>query len=119
VEAIVLPPGDNEYSKRWMLIKSNFTRTCHDPFKSRRESRTVKREQYIRQRRFWEHQIRDDLDFKSHVEYIHFNPVKHGLTSSPLKWRYSSFHRYVKEGKYHSDWGVKDIIVFDGMIGRE
>jgi putative transposase len=58
VEAIVLPPGDNEYSKRWMLIKSNFTRTCHDPFKSRpRESRTVKREQYIRQRRFWEHQI--------------------------------------------------------------
>ena len=80
-----LPPGDNEYSKRWMLIKSNFTRTCLDPFESRpRESRVAKREQYVWQRRFWEHQIRDDADFKQHVEYIHYNPVKHGLTSSPL-----------------------------------
>jgi putative transposase len=66
-----LPPGDNEYSKRWMLIKSNFTRTCHDPFESRpRESSAAKREQYIWQRHFWEHQIRDDADFKHGIHTL-------------------------------------------------
>jgi putative transposase len=55
----------------------------------------VKREQYIWQRRFLEHQIRDDVDVARHVEYIHYNPVKHGLAKLPLGWKYSSFHRYV------------------------
>jgi len=115
-----LPPGDNDYSKRWMLIKSGFTRTCHDPFKSEYQaSRADKREQYVWQRRFWEHQIRNDMDFMRHVEYIHYNPVKHGLATAPIEWRYSSFQRYVKEGKYRADWGAKDDISFDRFIGRE
>lgn len=115
-----LAPGDNDFSKRWMLIKSNFTRMCHDPYRSERSaSRIVKREQYIWQRRFWEHQIRDDVDFARHVEYIHYNPVKHGLAKSPLGWKYSSFHRYVKEGKYHREWGAEERIVPDEGIGNE
>jgi putative transposase len=115
-----LPPGDSDYSKRWMLIKSHFTRVCHDPFESRQiSSRIAKRERYIWQRRFWEHQIRDDMDFMRHVEYIHYNPVKHGWTAAPSEWKYTSFHRYVKEGKYAVDWGANEVVSFDDMTGRE
>jgi putative transposase len=79
----------------------------------------MKRECTIWQRRFWEHQIRDDDDCKRHTDYIHYNPVKHGLAASPLTWRFSSFHRYVQEGIYHPEWGAKDRIVFDAGIGHE
>ncbi|MBI4715092.1 MAG: transposase [Nitrospirae bacterium] len=92
-----LPPGDTDYSTRWMLVKSRFTRECTDPSRSAFSvSRERKREQYVWQRRFWEHQIRDERDFKAHVEYIHYNPVKHGLVASPKNWPHSSFHRYVR-----------------------
>ena len=57
------------------------------------------------QRRFWEHTIRTDDDFARHVDYIHFNPVKHGLVSRVLDWPYSSFHRYVRHGLLPKDWG--------------
>ena len=131
VEAIVLlpdhlhclwtmPPNDNDYSNRWMLIKSAFTRTCCDPVQSvLRSSRVLKREQNIWQRRFWEHQIRHDQDYLNHADYIHYNPVKHGLARSPLEWQYSSFHRHVKEGFYHPDWGARNQITFNGAIGHE
>jgi putative transposase len=56
------------------------------------------------QARFWEHMIRDDLDFRRHVEYIHYNPVRHGLVEKPLDWEYSSFHRYIRGGTYSADW---------------
>jgi len=115
-----LPPGDKDFSKRWMLIKSNFTRACYDPCKSgANPSRILKREQNVWQRRFWEHQIRDERDFARHVEYIHYNPVKHGLAQSPLAWKYSSFHRYVKNCIYPQDWGAREQIVLDDLIGRE
>lgn len=115
-----LPQGDNDFSTRWMLIKSKFTRTCADSVREiSNYSRIQKREQGIWQRRFWEHQIRDDQDYMRHVDYIHYNPVKHGLAKSPMDWKYSSFHRYVKDGTYHPDWGAKEQIVFDGAIGRE
>ena len=60
----------------------------------------------IWQKRFWEHVIRDEDDFKKHVEYVHYNPVKHGLANRVQDWPYSSFHEYVKKGVYPSNWGT-------------
>ncbi len=115
-----LPQGDNDFSKRWMLIKSKFTRVCDDPFKGTpSSSRIEKRERNIWQRRFWEHQIRDEIDYKRHVDYVHYNPVKHGLVKAPVDWKFSSFHRYVNNGIYHRDWGANLEIVIDAKIGRE
>ena len=115
-----LPQGDNDFSKRWMLIKSKFTRVCDDPFKGTpSSSRIEKRERNIWQRRFWEHQIRDEIDYKRHVDYVHYNPVKHGLVKAPIEWKFTSFHRYVNNGTYHRDWGANLEIVIDATIGRE
>ena len=82
-------------------------------------SRLNKKEKPIWQRRFWEHLIRDDEDFKRHVEYIHFNPVKHGLARSPKDWLNSSFHRYVNKGRYNLEWGAGTAIEFDESVGHE
>ena len=71
------------------------------------------------QRRFWEHQIKDERDFATHVDYIHYNPVKHGLVKKAKDWKYSSFHRYVKNGIYNINWGATEEIKFDGAVGNE
>ena len=71
------------------------------------------------QPRFWEHQIRDDRDFTAHVDYIHYNPVKHGLVKAPKDWEWSTFHRYVDDGIYDIDWGVTEEVKFDGKVGNE
>ena len=63
--------------------------------------------------------IRDDIDFRAHVEYIHFNPVKHGLVAAPKDWEHSSFHRYVKAGLYDEMWGTVGDVSFDQNIGNE
>jgi len=68
-------------------------------------SRLERRESGIWQRRFWEHLIRDQRDYNAHMDYVHFNPVKHGHVLSPKDWEYSSFHRLVKEGVYDIEWG--------------
>ncbi len=116
-----LPQNDRDFSTRWRLVKSYFTRKCHERFKLKqlRESRKNKKEQAVWQRRFWEHQIRDERDLLNHVEYIHYNPVKHGLVNAPKDWKYSSFHRYVHEGKYNNEWGAGDGIIFNKEIGYE
>lgn len=115
-----LPNGDCNFSKRWRLIKSYFTRQCAIEYRSEiSTSRQKKQEQGIWQNRFWEHQIRDEKDFSNHVEYIHYNPVKHRLVSAPNEWEYSSFHRYVRDGIYDLQWGVGTEIVFDASIGNE
>ena len=102
-----LPEGDAKFSTRWRLIKEAFTRayikTHVAPERSR--SRFSKGEQAIWQRRFWEHAIRDDGDFVRHVEYIHLNPVHHGLTTAPRDWLHSSFSSWVESGAYDNDWG--------------
>ena len=91
-----LPAGDPDFSTRWMLIKSGFSREfarineSNPPTHSRRR----KREQAVWQRRFWEHRIRDEDDFNAHVDYIHYNPVKHGYVAAPRDWRYSSSERW-------------------------
>lgn len=98
-----LPDGDMDYSKRWGLIKAKFSKEGKALFHSEQSanpSRIKRRETNIWQRRFWEHTIRDDGDYSRHVDYIHYNPVKHGLVKSVTDWPYSSFHRFVKEGFY-------------------
>ena len=85
-----LSEGDNDYSTRWQEIK-----------------RWVSRQygQSIWQPRFWEHTIRDDGDFQRHMDYVNYNPVKHGLCDAVADWPYSTFHRCVKQGIYPMDWG--------------
>ncbi|MCW5604803.1 MAG: transposase [Burkholderiales bacterium] len=98
-----LPVGDDDFAKRWSLIKSGFSRGQSSV--SRSVSQIVKREKGIWQRRYWEHLIRDEIDLVRHVDYIHLNPVKHGLVSAVAQWPHSSFHRYVKRGDLPADWG--------------
>jgi putative transposase len=74
----------------------------------RGQSRTSRREAPVWQRRFWEHALRDEEDYLRHVEYIHFNPVKHGLAARPMDWEWSSFRRYVREGLFEPTWGEQE-----------
>ncbi len=114
-----LPENDNDFSTRWRLVKSYFSRRFDDKNKYvKSPSRASKCEQGLWQRRFWEHTIRNDDDFKKHVEYIHYNPVRHGFVKSPKDWSFTSFHRYVRQGIYNDDWGAGREMVFEG-IGRE
>ncbi|TVQ10054.1 MAG: transposase [Leptolyngbya sp. DLM2.Bin27] len=115
-----LPEGDADFSSRWKRIKARFSLWCPESYKHQQSaSRLRKGEQTIWQRRFWEHHIRDETDFSRHVDYIHYNPVKHNLVNRPRDWPYSSFHRYVADGAYSLDWGSAEAIDFDEKIGRE
>jgi putative transposase len=98
-----LPPGDADYPLRWALIKSAFSRGLPKT-ECIRDSRLAKRERGIWQRRYWEHQIRDEADLQAHVDYLHFNPVKHGYIRCVADWPFSSFHRYVRQGLLPADW---------------
>jgi putative transposase len=98
-----LPEGDADYALRLRLIKTHFSR--HLPRGERRSaSRIAKAERGIWQRRYWEHTLRDEQDYARHVDYIHFNPVKHGRVERVRDWPYSSFHRFVRLGYYPADW---------------
>ena len=99
-----LPPGDADFSKRWRLIKSGFSRAL--PKTEYLSSvRKMAGERGIWQRHFWEHSIRDETDLERHVDYVHINPVKHGHVAKAVEWPYSSFHRYVEKGFYPPSWG--------------
>ncbi len=99
-----LPTNDDDYSTRWRLIKSYFSRYL--PKEERiSKSRQRHQERGIWQRRFWEHTIRDDKDFENHMDYLHYNPVKHGYVESVADWEFSTFHHCVKQGIYPADWG--------------
>jgi putative transposase len=102
-----LPDGDHDFSMRWSLIKHHVSFACGQAFDggAASASRRKHRDANVWQRRFWEHQIRDEIDLERHMDYIHFNPVKHGLVTSAAQWPYSTFHRYVKAGVYPVDWG--------------
>jgi putative transposase len=99
-----LPEGDTDFSLRWSLIKAGFSRGLPGE-KQRSNSKIAHRERGIWQRRYWEHAIRNDADLERHVDYIHFNPVKHGYVSQVSDWPHSSFHRYVARGDLPEDWG--------------
>jgi putative transposase len=103
-----LPVEDADFSLRWMLVKRRFTREllCRRLLDGASLVPRRGSERSLWNRRFWEHQIRDDDDFARHVEYIHFNPVKHGLVVRAGDWPYSSFHRFVRHGIVAADWGL-------------
>ena len=94
-----LPAGDVDFTTRWRLIKAGFAK--HLP---KTEHRSRRGERGIWQRRFWEHAIRDERDYASHMDYLHFNPVKHGHVRRVADWPYSSFARCVERGIYPCDW---------------
>jgi putative transposase len=98
-----MPEGDTDFSVRWNLIKGGFSRGLEQ--RPRSPSKIVKREKGIWQRRYWEHAIRDEADLERHIDYIHFNPVKHGHVTRVSDWQHSSFHRYVERGLLTKDWG--------------
>lgn len=101
-----LPANDSDYPTRWGLIKAHFSRGIPKGEK-RSLSRQLRGERGIWQRRYWEHQIRGDQDYQRHVDYIHWNPVKHGWVNQPSEWPYSSFHAFVRQGILPSDWAGK------------
>jgi len=102
-----LPPSDNDFSSRWRAIKIHFSKNLA-LIEKRSLVRIKKGERGIWQRRFWEHAIRDPADYERHMDYLHFNPVKHGWVEKLSDWPYSSFHAQVKKGVYPADWSVQD-----------
>jgi putative transposase len=114
-----LPEGDADYSTRWKLVKGYFSRAYLRMGGSGgkiTDSRVKKGDLGVWQRRFWEHVIRDSEDYQRHVDYIHYNPVKHRLVRSVSEWQWSSFQRYVRMGYYPPGWGGDESkIKFNGM----
>jgi putative transposase len=107
-----LPENDSNYSIRWKEIKYQFTVGYLKEIGldgERDASRQKRQEAAVWQRRFWEHTIDSEEDFENHLDYIHYNPIKHGLVEKAVDWEWSSFHRFVKEGIYDDDWVGGDI----------
>ena len=105
-----LPEGDSDYSSRWREIKKYVSRRI-----VANQANAIKE---VWQPRFWEHRLRDEKDFNLHVDYIHYNPVKHGMVTRPVDWQHSSIHRYIRHKIIHSDWGSGSLILSD-CIGHE
>ena len=102
-----MPRGDTDYSGRISVLKRRFTQAYLAGGGREAPVSTAQRAKRFRgvwQRKFWEHTIRDARDFRMHLDYIHLNPVKHGLAETPRDWAWSSFHRYVEQGMYEPDW---------------
>lgn len=116
-----LPQGDADFPTRWRLIKREVSVTCgKDYFRpDLLSARRVKKQcGTLWQHRFWEHWIRNDEDYTAHMDYLHFNPVKHGLVQSVSDWPWSSFHRHVANQIYPANWGGKScsplVLPYDG-----
>ena len=100
---IELPADDSDFATRWRLIKIGFSKGV--PRSEHRSAVRLRRgERGIWQRRYWEHLIRDDADYRAHMDYVHINPLKHGLVERVADWPYSTFHRLVAQGIYPADW---------------
>ncbi len=104
-----LPEGDDDYSGRWREIKKAASRHIASAINARGERQ-------VWQRRFWEHAIRDEADWQRRMDYIHYNPVKHGLATRPADWPWSSFARAVERGWYEPAWGEQ---APENMAGME
>ncbi len=112
-----LPTGDTNYSQRWKEIKALFSKSVH---RSGFELPKTKHNEYcLWQRRFWEHTIKDSLDFENHVNYIHYNPIKHGFVDSLHDWPHSSFHHYVFRSQLSENWGSSGLKQVDGFCFGE
>lgn len=117
-----LPRSDVDYSTRWRLIKSAFSRHwCEGNGVEglRTQSRRRSGERAVWQRRFYEHTCRDDDDVQRCLDYIHVNPLRHRLVERVCEWPWSSFHRYVRLGMYSEDWGSADIWFGDEFRNAE
>ena len=117
-----LPEGDHNFSQRWQMIKANFSRSFRNKGSINiqiSESKIKKRESGIWERRFWEHLIRDPEDLNRHIDYIHFNPLKHRLVNDLVKWKYSSFSQYLKDGSYDANWGKEEPLRIKGLLDLE
>jgi putative transposase len=103
-----LGPGDTGFSPRWSLIKGHFSRAIE---KGERisQSRTKRGERGLWQRLCWEHHIRHQADFNRHVDYVHWNPVKHGWVRRVADWPHSSFHAFRRRGIYSEDCGRENV----------
>jgi putative transposase len=101
---MTLPEGDSDYSGRWREIKKRFSRQVDT-------STNARGERPVWQRRFYEHVIRDEDDWKAHVDYIHYNPVKHGLAKCPRDWPWSSFTKALRLGWYTEQWGCDPVSI--------
>jgi putative transposase len=108
-----LPEGDANYPGRWRAIKSAFTRAVVKSGVA--VERNEKGEYALWQRRYWEHTIADEDDYRHHVDYIHYNPVKHGWAKQVADWSYSSFHHYVRQGLLPPDWAGSE---HEGKFGE-
>jgi putative transposase len=105
-----LPPGDEDYPRRWQAIKAKFTSGWLAGGGEEQEVTPGygrQRRRGVWQPRFMEHTIRDEGDLHQHADYIHYNAVKHGYVRCPKDWPWSSFHRYVRSGDYPIDWGCE------------
>ena len=104
-----LPEKDDDFPTRWKKIKRDFARSYlrAGGVEGRRTASQVRKgERAVMQRRYYEHCLRDMEDLRTHFDYIHYNPVKHGLAERAFDWPWSSFHRYVRMGWYETDWGL-------------
>lgn len=111
-----LPANDGDYARRWGLIKVIAAREMRSSgaiVPIARAASCRRHESGLWQRRFWEHRIRDEDDLARHVDYIHFNPVHHGLAPRAVDWPHSSFHAYVRRGRLAVDWAADATIAHE------
>ena len=114
---MTLPYGDSDFPTRIRLIKSHFSRQIPKT-ENIKISRISKQERGIWQRRYWEHLIRDEIDFERHVDYIHYNPVKHGYVEQAARWEYSTIHKYIEKGLLSPDWGSNQEQTLESLFGE-
>lgn len=105
-----MPVGDDDYATRWRLIKARFSAAIPSG-EYISSSRARNGERGIWQRRYWEHVIRDETDWRRHVDYIHYNPMKHGHVKAVREWPHSSFRRFVQRGEYPANWTAADSVI--------
>jgi len=116
-----LPPDDANFSIRWAMIKRYVTKQCGSDLRRNdlmNKSKQKRNESTLWQRRFWEHKISDERDYEIHMDYIHYNPVKHRIVNKVVDWPYSTFHRYVREGVYDKNWGGDGVGTIDEGFGE-
>ena len=112
-----LPGFDRDYSRRWSIIKRGFTQHMIKGSASNAYSFDLCASVPTWQPRFWAHRINDDRDYEHHVNYVHINPLKHGLVERVVDWPWSSFHRFVNSRAYSRDWG--GTVCVPESVGRE
>ena len=108
-----LPDGDADFALRWKVIKFAFARRLPKT-EVLTATQRPRGERGIWQRRYWEHMIRDERDYRHHVDYVHRNPLKHGLVERLVDWPYSSFHRAIGAGVYPVNWCGDEMVEFAG-----